>query len=116
MRVKVLHTLARYLSKTTKISARQHHQSPSTTAAPVEESAFKTFIKMESNNHIVMPHLDSNAMRNATTIIEVKESHGDDGKSLSALQEKYERTKQELNESNKKIEGLVKSLEVIKIN
>lgn len=72
---------------------------------------------MESNNHIVMPHLDSNAnaKRNATTIIEVKESHhGDDGKSLSALQEKYEQTKQELNDSNKKIEGLVKSLEVIK--
>lgn len=112
-----MHTLARYLSKTTKISARQHHQSPSSTAAaPVEESAFKTFIKMESNNHIVMPHLDSNAMRNATTIIEVKESHGDECKSLSALQEKYERTKQELNDSKKKIEGLVKSLEVIKIN
>lgn len=114
-----MHTLVRYLSsKTTKISARQHHQSPSssTAAAPVEESAFKTFIKMESNNHIVMPHLDSNAMRNATTIIEVKESHGDDGKSLSALQEKYEQTKQELNDSHKKIEGLVKSLEVIKIN
>lgn len=66
---------------------------------------------MESN---VMPHLDSNAKRNATTIIEVKESH-DDCKSLNALQQKYEQTVQELNDSHKRIDELVKSLEVIEL-
>lgn len=62
-----------------------------------------------------MPHLDSNAtMRNATTIIEVKESHSDGGgKSLNALQSKYEEIKRELSESQKRIEELQKSLEVI---
>lgn len=72
---------------------------------------------MENNNqHIVMPHLDSNAtMRNATTIIEVKESHADGGgggKSLNALQLKYEEIKRELYDSRKRIEELQKSLEV----
>lgn len=67
-----------------------------------------------NNNHLLMPHLDSKTMRNATTIIEVKESHhGDDGKSLSALQEKYERIKQELSDSQKQIVELQKSIEVI---
>lgn len=70
---------------------------------------------MENNNqHIVMPHLDSNAtMRNATTIIKVKESYSDGGgKSLNALQLKYEEIKRELSESQKRIEELQKSLEV----
>lgn len=106
--------MQRDLSKKLKISARQHHQS--TASLKTEESAFKTFIKMENNNqHIVMPHLDSNAtMRNATTIIEVKESQCDGGgKSLNALQLKYDEIKRELSESQKRIEELQKSLEVI---
>jgi hypothetical protein len=113
-------------------SARQHHQS--------EESAFKTFIKMEnSDSNTMVPHLDSiraaTAPSNATTIIEVKESHPmalqqlqgshhsslsstsaacrcctDDNVSLDALKKQYE---ERLNESRKRIEELQKSLEVI---
>lgn len=111
-------------------SARQHHQS--------EESAFKTFIKMENSNTIV-PHLDMRTIKpssNATTIIEVKESHStlqqhqkmqgshsslssstlccrdDEKKSLDLLQKKYEDMIKELNDSHKRIEELEKSLEV----
>ncbi|KAL7020546.1 hypothetical protein ACKWTF_011572 [Chironomus riparius] len=115
------------------LSEPMHHQS--------EESAFKTFIKMENNSinsNTIVPHLDMRTIKpssNATTIIEVKESHStlqqhqkmqgshsslssttlccgdDEKKSLDLLQKKYEDMIKELNDSHKRIEELEKSLE-----
>lgn len=112
------------------LSNPMHHQS--------EESAFKTFIKMENNStnsNTIVPHLDMRTSSNATTIIEVKESHstlkqhqkmqgscgslssttmycGDDDKmSLDSIQQKYDDMIKELNDSHKRIEELEKSLE-----
>ncbi|XP_070492663.1 putative leucine-rich repeat-containing protein DDB_G0290503 isoform X2 [Chironomus tepperi] len=115
------------------LSEPMHHQS--------EESAFKTFIKMENNStnsNTIVPHLDIRTIKpssNATTIIEVKESHStlqqhqkmqgshsslssstlccgdDEKKSLDLIQKKYEDTIKELNDSHKRIEELEKSLE-----
>jgi hypothetical protein len=92
-------------------------------------------------NTIVPPRLDSNSIRstapsNATTIIEVKESHpmelqqlqgshhsslssaacrccSDDKVSLDALTKRYEDVRSQLNDSQRKIEELQKSLEVM---